>query len=50
MYFSSNQATWKMKMKMKNRRMKRKMRETVKSTEFWVEEYQDNNNMRMTHG
>ena len=48
--FSSNEPTW--KMKMKNRRMKRKMRETVKSAEKRVEEYQDNNNnnMRMTHG
>ena len=46
--FSSNQPTWKMKMKI--RRMKRKMRETVKSAEWRVEEYQDNNNMRMTHG
>ena len=32
------------------RRMKRKMRETVKSAEWRVEEYQDNNNMRMIHG
>ena len=36
--FSSNKPTW--KMKMKNRRMKRKMRETVKSAEWSVEEYQ----------
>ena len=46
--FSSNQPTWKMKMKI--RRMKRKMRETVKSAEWRVEEYQYNNTMRMTHG
>ena len=28
----------------------RKMRETVKSAEWRVEEYQDNNTMRMIHG
>ena len=37
-------------MKMKIRRMKRKMRETVKSSEWGVEENQDNNTMRMIHG
>ena len=47
-YFSLNQPTWKMKMKIK--RMKRKMRETVKSAEWRVEEYQDNNTMRIIHG
>ena len=31
------------------RRMRWKMRETVKSTEWRVEEYQDDNTMRMTH-
>ena len=45
----SEQPTWKMKMKMEVRRMKRKMRGTVKSAEWRVEEYQDNNNMRMIH-
>ena len=48
--FSSNQPTWKMKMMMKIRRMKKKMRETVKSAEWRVEEYQNNNIMRMIHG
>ena len=38
------------KMKMMIRRMKRKMRETVKSAEWRVEEYQDNNTLRMIHG
>ena len=35
---------------MKIRKMKRKMRETVKSAEWRAEEYQDNNTMRMIHG
>ena len=42
MYFSPNQPTWKMKMKMKIRRMKGKMRETVKSAIWRVEENQNN--------
>ena len=41
-YFSPNQPTWKMKMKMKIRRMKRKMRDTVKSAKWRVEENQNN--------
>ena len=38
-YFSPNRPTWKVKMKI--RRMKRKMRETVKSARWRVEENQD---------
>ena len=40
MYLSPNRPTWKMKMKM--RRMKRKMRETVQSAKWRLEENQNN--------
>ena len=40
MYFSLNQPTWKMKMKI--RRMKGKMKETVKSAKWRVEVNQNN--------
>ena len=46
-YFSPNQPTWKMKMKI--RRMKKNMRETVKSAKWRVEERSEQP-LRMKHG